>query len=56
MIAAFVTIIGIPVAIVTAKSLGTFLLPVNKICVPKAVSDEVESRKAKAQVKKAFGE
>ena len=30
----FVSIVGIPVAIVLAKSLGTFFLPVNKVCVP----------------------
>ena len=50
----FVTIIGIPVALVLAKSLGTYFNPVNKTCVSKAVADEVASRKAKAQVDKAF--
>ncbi|MFA5646730.1 MAG: YccF domain-containing protein [Bacteroidales bacterium] len=30
----FFSIVGIPVAIVLAKSLGTFLSPVNKVCVP----------------------
>jgi uncharacterized membrane protein YccF (DUF307 family) len=50
----FVTIIGIPVALVLAKSLGTFFNPVNKICVTKAVADEVASRKARTQVDKAF--
>lgn len=50
----FITIIGIPVALVLAKSLGTFFNPVNKTCVSKAVADEVDSRKAKAQVDKAF--
>ena len=43
----FITIIGIPVALVLAKSLGTYFNPVNKICIPKAVADEVASRKAK---------
>ncbi|HRR19080.1 MAG TPA: YccF domain-containing protein, partial [Ignavibacteriales bacterium] len=33
----FITIIGIPVALVLAKSLGTYFNPVNKTCVPKAV-------------------
>lgn len=46
----FLTIIGIPVALVLAKSLGTYFNPVNKTCVPKAVADEVGSRKAKEQV------
>lgn len=50
----FITIVGIPVALVLAKSLGTFFNPVNKTCVSKAVADEISSRKAKAQVDKAF--
>jgi uncharacterized membrane protein YccF (DUF307 family) len=33
----FITIIGIPVALVIAKSLGTYLNPVNKKCVRSAV-------------------
>ena len=51
----FITIIGIPVALVLAKSLGTFFNPVNKICVPKVVQDELERRKAKEQVAKYLG-
>jgi uncharacterized membrane protein YccF (DUF307 family) len=51
----FVSIVGIPVAMVLAKSLSTFFNPVNKICVSKAVADEVETRKVKAEVVKAFG-
>jgi len=50
----FLSLVGIPVAIVLAKSLGTFFNPVNKTCVSKAVKDEVALRKAKAQVDKAF--
>jgi len=46
----FISIIGIPVALVLAKSLGTYFNPVNKTCVQKAVADEVASRKAKEQV------
>ncbi len=30
----FMSIVGIPVAIVLAKSLGTYFNPVNKVCVP----------------------
>ncbi|HZJ73990.1 MAG TPA: YccF domain-containing protein [Perlabentimonas sp.] len=30
----FFTIVGIPVAVVLAKSLGTYFNPVNKVCVP----------------------
>jgi uncharacterized membrane protein YccF (DUF307 family) len=42
----FISIIGIPVALVVAKSLGTYLNPVNKKCVHSAISDELERRKA----------
>jgi uncharacterized membrane protein YccF (DUF307 family) len=42
----FITIIGIPAAVVLAKSLGTYLNPVNKKCVSQAVNDELERRKA----------
>jgi uncharacterized membrane protein YccF (DUF307 family) len=48
----FVTIIGIPVAVVVAKSLGTYFNPVNKKCVPQAVVDELNRRKAQAEIDK----
>ena len=48
----FISLIGIPVALVLAKSLGTYFNPVHKTCVPKAVKDELEQRKAKEQVEK----
>lgn len=48
IVSCFLSIIGIPVAIVGAKSLGTYLNPVNKICVPKGVAQEIERRKATA--------
>lgn len=51
----FITIIGIPVALVLAKSLGTYFNPVNKTCVPKAVADELEKRKANEQIDKHLG-
>jgi len=51
----FITIIGIPVALVLAKSLGTYFNPVDKVCVPKAVEDELERRKAQAHVEKHLG-
>ena len=53
--ALFVSIVGIPVALVLAKALGTYFNPVNKICVPKAVQTELEQRKAKEQVAKHLG-
>lgn len=49
------TIIGIPVALVLAKSLGTYFNPVNKTCVSKAVADEVAFRKAGVHVDKYLG-
>lgn len=51
----FITLIGIPVALVLAKSLGTYFNPVDKKCVPKAVKDELEQRKAKSEVEKHLG-
>ena len=51
----FVSLIGIPVALVLAKSLSTYFNPVNKKCVPRAVSDELKQRKAKAEVDKHLG-
>ncbi len=51
----FLTIIGIPVALVLAKSLGTYFNPVHKICVPRAVQTELEKRRAEVQVAKHLG-
>ena len=51
-VALFFTIVGIPVALVVAKSLGTYLNPVNKKCVSQAVLEELERRKAQVQVAK----
>jgi len=48
----FCTILGIPIALIVAKSLGTFVNPVNKICVPIAVAEELERRKARTTVDK----
>ena len=45
-----ITIIGIPVGIVIAKSIGTYFNPVDKKCVPQAVADELERKKAQAQI------
>ena len=46
----FITIVGIPVALVLAKSLSTYFNPVGKICVDSEVADELAKR---AAVKKA---
>lgn len=54
--ALFMTIVGIPVAIVVAKSLGTILNPVNKKCVRGAVADELDRRAAQAEVRRYLAE
>ncbi len=46
VVGTFITIIGIPVALVVAKSLTTYLNPVNKKCVPSAVANEIKARNA----------
>lgn len=48
----FITIIGIPPALVVAKSLGTYLNPVNKKCVHQSVRDELDRRKAQVEIDK----
>lgn len=53
--ALFLTVIGIPAAIVVAKSLGTYLNPVNKRCVHHAVADEIVARRARAEVAHHLG-
>lgn len=45
-----ITIIGIPVAIVSAKSLATFFNPVNKKCVSIAVASELARKKAQTEM------
>lgn len=51
----FLSIVGIPVALVVAKSLGTYLNPVGKTCVNYAVAEEIERRKATEQVDAKLG-
>lgn len=46
----FLSLVGIPVAIVLAKSLSTYFNPVNKQCVSVSVAKELEMRKAKEQI------
>ena len=50
----FLTIVGIPAALVLAKSIGTYFNPVNKICVPRAVGDAVRIKKDKDEIRKYF--
>ena len=49
-----ISIIGIPAALASAKSIPTLFNPVGKKCVSKAVADEIDRRKADDQVSKAF--
>lgn len=51
----FFTIVGIPVALVVAKSLGTYINPVNKKCVHSAVAEELDRRVAQAEVSRQLG-
>lgn len=46
------TVVGLPLAIIVARSLGTYLNPVNKKCVSLAVANEIEQRKAKEKIEK----
>lgn len=48
----FVSILGIPCGIVQAKALSTIFNPVNKKCVPLAVAEEIERRKADKMLSK----
>jgi len=52
----FITIIRIPIALVVAKSIGTYFNPVNKKCVPQAVYEEIEKKKAQKEIDKHLGE
>jgi uncharacterized membrane protein YccF (DUF307 family) len=46
----FITIVGIPMALVLAKSLGTYFNPVNKKCVRHGVAEEIDRRAAQAEL------
>jgi uncharacterized membrane protein YccF (DUF307 family) len=46
----FISLIGIPVAIVLSKSLGTYFNPVGKVCVSKAVKEAMERRNAEEKL------
>ncbi|WP_051694044.1 YccF domain-containing protein [Desulfohalovibrio reitneri] len=45
VVSLFLSILGIPAAIVLAKSLPTYLNPVNKKCVPSEVAEEIRRRR-----------
>ncbi len=46
MIGQFLSILGIPCGLVWLKALPAIFMPVDKICVPKPVADEIERIKA----------
>lgn len=46
----FCSIIGIPVAIVMAKSLGTLLQPVGKVCVDHSVAQALLVEQGRSQL------
>lgn len=56
MIGEFLSIIGIPCGIVWFKALPTIFMPVDRICVPKAVADEIARIKAGDTVRRYKGE
>jgi len=51
----FCTIVGIPVALVLAKSLSTYFNPIGKVCVSSSVADELEKRAASVKADKILG-
>lgn len=50
-----ITIIALPQALAMAKSLGTILNPVGKICVSKELSSELKARKAATEADRLLG-
>ena len=47
----FISIVGIPVAIVMAKSIGVYINPVGKTCVPSLLKEEIERAKIRKEYK-----
>lgn len=56
MIGEFLSIIGIPCGIVWFKALPAIFMPVDRICVPKAVADEIARIKTGDTVRRYKGE
>lgn len=48
----FLTILGIPAAMVLARSLGTYFNPVGKVCVPRQVAEAIERKKGEEILRK----
>lgn len=51
----FLSIVGIPIALVHTKLFKTYFNPIGKVCVPKAVGDEIERIKSAEIVGKYTG-
>ena len=45
------SIVGIPVALVVAKALGTYFNPVSKVCVPVSVSQMIDRQKTETTLR-----
>lgn len=56
MLGEFISIFGIPCGIVWYKALPAIFMPVDKVCVPKAVADEIARVKAGETVRRFKGE
>lgn len=48
----FCSIVGIPVALPLARSLGTVFNPVGKVCVPRAVEAALEARRGREDIER----
>lgn len=48
----FISIIGIPIAVILSKSLSTFFNPVNKKAVSRGVANELRNRKSQTDADK----
>lgn len=51
----FISIIGIPCGIVSAKALSTIFNPINKTCVSRAIADQIAQKKAENSIAKMSG-
>lgn len=51
-ISCFISIIGIPVGLVYARAISAFFNPVDKVCVPREVANQIEAFKTRAIVSK----
>lgn len=55
MVGEFITLLGIPCALVWGRMLSSIFNPFNKVCVPKDVADEIEKMRSAHVVSKYSG-